>query len=408
MEQNNSKLCGIILTAGLSSRMGSFKPLLPIGRKSALEHVADTVREAGISRIIAVTGYQKEQLEPLLLLKQITAVYNDRFREGMFTSIQKGIEAAGEDAEGFFLFLVDCPLIPSAVVTELLREHYSRPDCFLVPCYQGKKGHPLYIPACYREEILSYHGEGGLKAITSKYEDKLIKLEVKQEAVVLDMDTEEGYREVLDFYEKQMQRPQSFDEEDPNRWRNLLGDRRLFLVRHGETQQHREKILLGQKDIPLSGKGMEQARLAGQELQKQQIHTEHIYASDLTRTVQTAEIIADILDSRIIKVPSLREMSLGEWDGCYISEIKEKYPEEFRKRGENLLTYKYGNNSENFYDLQYRVLKGFQTILESDEQEDIIIVAHAGVIKVIVSNLYHTELEKEIREKIPNGGITMV
>ncbi|MEL7654738.1 MAG: histidine phosphatase family protein, partial [Bacillota bacterium] len=81
--------------------------------------------------------------------------------------------------------------------------------------------------------------------------------------------------------------------------------------------------------------------------------------------------------------------------------------------GENLLTYKFGNDSENFYDLRYRVLKGFQSIVDQEaaaaqDGKDILIVTHWGVINVLLSSLHHTELKEEVKKPVPNGGIIVM
>ena len=203
-----------------------------------------------------------------------------------------------------------------------------------------------------------------------------------------------------------------------------------------KIRQHREKIFLGQTDVPLSEKGREQAAEAAEELRRHGISASRVYTSDLSRAEETAEIIRERLSRQqpkeargkevpeltVIREPRFREMSLGEWDGRFISEIREKYPEEYRRRGEDLLTWKYGNDSENFYDLQYRVMKGFRSILEREREaegqrdsggpdarpNDIVIVSHSGVINVIVSNLRQTELAEQIGKHIPNGGVILL
>jgi broad specificity phosphatase PhoE/CTP:molybdopterin cytidylyltransferase MocA len=433
-----SKAAGLILAAGLSSRMGSFKPLLPIGDVTANERVIDTLKKAGVKNIIGVTGFQKERLSPILAAHGVKEAFNPDFERGMFTSIKAGIGKAldaqtapegaaangqPEKPDGFFLMLVDCPLTPPEVLGQIWEQHLAHPDSFILPCYRGKNGHPLFIPAQYAEEILAYEGVGGLKAIRNRHEDKLIRLETDTEAVVLDMDTPEGYEEVLEFYAMR---------EDPDYEAQLRG-RRLFLIRHGEIRQHREKIFLGQTDVPLSDRGREQAAQAAETLRQYGAAVCRIYTSDLSRAAETAEIIRDRLDQprpdqprpgretpiksdegiSVIREPRLREMCLGEWDGCYISGIMERYPEEYRKRGENLLSFKFGNDSENFYDLQYRVMKGFRSILKremeaADGAKDLIIVAHHGVISVIISSLRYTVLGEELKKPAPNGGVIIL
>lgn len=427
-DTDTSGIYGIVLAAGYSSRMGDFKPLLPIGDRTAIEKVLEALKKLDLEQIIAVTGFQRERLAPVLEKVQVCEAYNENFAHGMFTSIQTGIgQALSEcrgNAEGFFLIPVDCPLVPNEVLEKILKKHKESPNSFIVPCYRGKKGHPLFIPAIYAKEILTYEGEGGLKAITNKYDDNFIRLETDHESVVMDMDTREGYQEILDHYDKQL-RGLDVPSDISLQWKKLLAGRRLFLIRHGQTKQHKEKIFLGQADIPLSEEGREQARNAGLQLKRYKVQTDRIYTSDLCRASETAEIIGESLGDQkmyYIKDKALREMALGEWDGRFISEIQELYPEEFKKRGENLLTYKYGNDSENFYDLQYRIVKSFEGILRLESHEakllknrikgaffkDIVVVAHSGVIKVILSNLYGTELSKELKETIPNGGITAI
>lgn len=422
-----SRIVGLILAAGYSSRMGAFKPLLPIGDITALERVSAALKGAGIKNIIGVTGYRRELLAPVLESEGIVEAYNTDFERGMFTSIQTGIrKAAGIDAgssaapgavpagtpEGYFLMLVDCPLIPAEVLDRILEKHREAPEAFIVPCYRKKKGHPLFIPGHYTQEILAYQGEGGLKAITKRHEDRLIRLDVDTEAVVLDMDTPEGYQEILEFYEQRCD------------WKEELKDKRLFLIRHGEIRQHKEKIFLGQTDVPLSEKGREQAKNTAEELRRDGVSVSRIYSSDLNRARETAEVIIEDLtlgcgnpeivrEITIIPEPKFREMSLGEWDGRYISEIRDQYPEEYQKRGENLLSYKFGNDSENFYDLQYRALKGLKCVLKAEREAgdgsgDIVIVSHSGVINVILSELLNRELSEQINNQIPNGGVVII
>ncbi|MDF2654197.1 MAG: hypothetical protein K0R19_671 [Bacillota bacterium] len=436
--ERNKKIAGIILAAGYSSRMGAFKPLLQIGDRSAVEWIADTYHSLGIHPVIAVTGYQRELLQLLLENKGVREAYNEGYDQGMFSSIQTGVREAlkvfPDEPEGCFLMLADSPLVSANVLKQIMDKHREVSDSFIVPCYHGKKGHPLFIPFCFTKEILDHGGDGGLKAITNRHEDRTIRLEVGDESVVLDMDTPEGYQELLDYYEERSSYAQhmgleweaagaagSFGEDDSLKL--MLEGKRLFLIRHGEIRQHREKIFLGQTDVPLSEKGRVQAREAAEELLNSKAEPVHIYSSDLLRAAETAEIIRNRLmeEKRETQVTitlenRLREMALGKWDGCFIREIMEQYPEEYKKRGENLLTYKFDHNSENFYDLQYRAVKGLRRILKQertmadeskrrDEAQDIVIVSHWGVINVILCRLLNVPLENGVKHPVSNGGI---
>ena len=383
----------VILAAGYSSRMKKFKPLLPVDGMSAVERVICCAQNAGISDIALVIGYQRELLEPIIEEYGIDEAHNADFDSGMFSSIQAGVRAMKGKADGFFLMPVDCPVIRQDIFDGLLAQAKESlaagaADRMMVPCYMGKKGHPLFIPAYYFDEILSHDGTNGLKGVTDKYDDKLDRIEVESESVILDMDDEEGYEEVCAYAEG------GFKEIPLS---ELAAGRRFILLRHGQIKQHKEKIFLGQTDVPLSELGRQQAAEAGEKLKAELSGagadgrgswSGRIYTSDLSRASETAEIVASKLESDgtqrvdVIMEPGFREMALGEWDGKYISEIKEKYPEAYERRGRDIFKFKIGNNSENFYDLGYRVLKTLKKILGADK-DDIFIVAHRGVIQMI-------------------------
>jgi len=417
-DRKSDSVCALILAAGYSSRMGDFKPMMPVGGVPAIVRLARTFKKAGIKRIVAVTGHKRELLEHVLAENHIEEAFNEDFNEGMYSSVKAGVLAAvkGDPASpsGIMLIPADHPLITEDVIKLLLDEHIKHPGNLIVPCYMGKKGHPLLVPAGFFNEILSYEGEGGLREITSRHDDKMFLIETDCEAVVLNMDTPESYKEIQRYCEKQ----KDILEGNTAGLKDALSGHRLFLIRHGETRQHAEKIFLGQYDVPLSDKGREQAEKAGTELAEYGISADLFFSSDLCRAEETAMIISEVLYSRkeiktgedrgpakVKGIPELREMSLGEWDGKFISEMKTRYPEEYKKRGENLLGFKFDNDSENYYDLRYRVIKGLEKILGSYKGRDIIIVTHSGVIKVLSSCLNGTPLMQEVKNHVKHGEI---
>lgn len=367
----------VILAAGFSSRMGDFKPLMKLENETVVERLIRISKAADINDVVVVTGHNRQQMIPVIENAGAVEVFNDNFEKGMFTSMQAGSAALPDGLDGFFVMPVDCPLITEKILKQLMESFDS--DKFSVAVYRGKKGHPLLIPAKFRQEIISHNGNGGLKAITDKNFNLMQRIETGFEGVVMDMDTFGAYEEIKEYLAGGCQ------SEDLH---ELAKGRRFILIRHGQIQQHKEKIFLGQTDVPLSDKGREQAIAAADEVESFEIQTDRIYTSDLLRASQTAKVIqlgADIPE--LILEPGLREMNLGPWDGKFISEIRKNMPEEYDKRGQNIMTYKMGHGSENFYDLQYRVCRTLIEILKKDAAKDIVITAHSGVLRVICNNL---------------------
>lgn len=396
-QDSNFKFGAVILAAGYSSRMGSFKPILPIGDETVVERLIRISKEAGISDIVVVTGHNREELRSYIDRKVVREAFNERFHEGMFTSMQTGTAALPDSLDGFFMMPVDCPLITVEILQQMMETFDAAR--FSVACYRGKKGHPLLIPEKFRQEIIDYDGKGGLKAITDRDFSLMNRLETGYEGVVMDMDTPQAYAEIKDYLSAGCK---------SDNLQELAIGRRFLLIRHGQIQQHKEKIFLGQTDVPLSDKGREQAELAAQQLKKLEIKTDRIYTSDLSRAFQTAEIIKKHNGiNYLIPEPGLREMNLGPWDGKYISEIRLTMPEEYEKRGQNMMIYKMGHGSENFYDLQYRAVRTLADILKKDNCRDVIITAHSGVLRAICNNLQGNSVA-DPWDKMDNGEIRII
>jgi len=396
--------------------MGTFKPLLPIGNKPAIEIIIENYKAAGIEDVYVVTGFNNLEITGFLKEKSAIEIHNEHFDEGMFSSIQAGIKVLNllesKDIKGVILGLADCPLASKETINTILKR--ASVEEFIIPCYQGKKGHPIYIPQKYFQGIAEYMGQMGLKGFMNSYQNCMLMLETKDEAVVLDMDDKSGYEEILDFYKRKDEF--SMDNENETKFlKTLLDCKRLFLIRHTEQLQFGEKIFLGQIDLPLSLEGVLNAEKIGEQLKGYNINTSTIYTSDLLRAKQTAVIIKEFFASTkpgmavtISKKKDFREINLGDWDGKPIKEIRDQFPEAYLERGRNLLGYKIDAKSENFYDLKYRVLKELKKILKSATEKDIIIVTHAGVIQVIMSSFNEITLEEQLKLKIERGTICVV
>lgn len=114
----------VILAAGIASRMGDFKPLLPMGEESVIQNVVRVLREAGVQQIVVVTGYRKEVLEEHLKNASVMFVHNERFAQTkMFDSVKLGLEALDAACEKILLTPADVPLVRKETVQEIGRAH---------------------------------------------------------------------------------------------------------------------------------------------------------------------------------------------------------------------------------------------------------------------------------------------
>jgi alpha-ribazole phosphatase len=158
---------------------------------------------------------------------------------------------------------------------------------------------------------------------------------------------------------------------------------KMLLFRHGAVRHEDEKLFLGRTDLPLSAIGRRQA-----EGWRNRLHPRSpglIVASPLQRAFEFARILAGDDASDIAVCPELAEIDLGEWDGRPMRDVQMTDPDAWQARGENLARFR-PPKGESFEDVKNRVMPAFQNLVDRRESE-LIVVAHAGVNRVILCHL---------------------
>lgn len=155
-----------------------------------------------------------------------------------------------------------------------------------------------------------------------------------------------------------------------------------YLVRHGETDWNLNERIQGHSDTPLNATGRRQADLLGRRLDD--LHFDAIYSSDLTRTYETAQLVARGRDLAIVTDPDLREFSFGEWEGLTDAEIEARQPGVLTERlsaGNEAFA---APGGENTWQVLNRVRRFCErTAARHDPSDDILVVAHGGSIRVL-------------------------
>lgn len=157
---------------------------------------------------------------------------------------------------------------------------------------------------------------------------------------------------------------------------------RLYLVRHGEVEAAAQGTFLGFTDAGLSSHGRKQARILAQHLRA--VVIDRIYASDLERALKTAAILGRGRSLLPVARPDFREMNMGEWDGKSWQEIERLYPKRKRFHFSNLNHFRFPRG-EHWNPFRNRVLRGLKNILAESPRKNLLLVAHAGVNRVIVA-----------------------
>ncbi len=381
---------GVILAAGYSSRMGEFKPLLPVAGVPALKKGIDTLAAAG-AEVAVVTGHRQAELSPLVRWWGAEEIVNPAYGEGMFTSVLAGVRHfADKGAEMILLLPCDCAAVPKEAVRQLIACAGDRGE-YALPTYQDKNGHPLLIPRRYFEEILRFTGPGGLKGARSLHGDTLLRLPMPWQGTVLDMDTPEDYAALCAYA-------------GDDGLEKLAAGRRFLLLRHGATELHSGKVIMGRYDARLSAQGKAQMEEMGRRLAGEKLRAAALYASPLRRARDSAEIVNRSLGLPIREVEDFSEISLGTWDGRLIEDVKKQWPAEYARRGEFLMSYRFDEGSESFYMVQERVRRALIRLLKEDDSPDILILSHAGVVKCLWGLLQGRDIDWAFPRCRPDKG----
>lgn len=186
---------GIILAAGHSSRAQTNKMLLAYKGKPLLYHAIEGMLSF-TSHIYIVTGKHHAAIEAIIHgMPNVTIVYNERYEEGMFSSVLAGVSRVNDD---FFILPGDCPLVGPETYQKLLNG--KKP--LRVPAYLGKTGHPLFLKAELRSELLSEPRSSNLKVFRDRHEYEMITTSDAQ--ILTDIDTIEDYNAFIDQLGKEL------------------------------------------------------------------------------------------------------------------------------------------------------------------------------------------------------------
>ena len=196
-QQPSVSISGILLAAGLSSRMGEPKQLLPFGENTIVETVVDSMLGAKFDEVIVVVGHCAPQIQEKLQTRPVRIVFNADYREGMLTSAQTGIRAL-QGNEAFALMLVDQPFITTALIDRVVDGYVQTDRGIALPSYNYKRGHPVIFHKRYADDILALDAKsGGVRTIFKKYGDDIHYVTVDTDRVLRDIDYREDYKRAL-------------------------------------------------------------------------------------------------------------------------------------------------------------------------------------------------------------------
>ncbi len=173
------RIQGLIAAAGLSSRMGGFKPFMKLNGFPMIQMTVQSLKNAGIREITVVTGYRAEEMARLLEPLGVRLVENRAYREtDMLASICMGLSSM-KDADAVFFLPGDLPLIAPGSMKQVKDRLNKVPEGTqaLVPVTGERTSHPPVLLSDGFPTVLGYRGEDGLKGAFASMRTEYMELD---------------------------------------------------------------------------------------------------------------------------------------------------------------------------------------------------------------------------------------
>ena len=189
---NDLTICGIVLAAGSSRRMGAInKLLMEVGGETMVKRSVRPIVEAKLESVAVVTGFEYEKIQSLLNGYELRFVFNEHFLEGMGASLAAGVEAISAiEPDGILVSLGDLPYLRKESVLAVMERFCNLGgEKITIPVHSGIPGHPIVFPFRYAEELKALKGDQGARHLIRREEDSVAKLELNDFGIKRDVDS---------------------------------------------------------------------------------------------------------------------------------------------------------------------------------------------------------------------------
>ena len=194
-------ICGLVLAAGTSSRLGRPKQLLALGETTLLRAVVDTTLASDLDEVVVVLGHASDEIAATLPPDpRLRIVRNHRFGEGQSTSLRAGLLAMAQGTDAAVVLLGDQPGVTPAAISVVIGEFHRTRAPVVQASYGNRPGHPTLLAAEVWPEAMRVTGDEGARAVIDAHRAERRLIEVGGDPP-LDVDTEADYRRVRRAFE---------------------------------------------------------------------------------------------------------------------------------------------------------------------------------------------------------------
>ncbi len=195
-------IVALIPAGGRSSRMGQPKLLLPLGRRTVLEHVIAALQAVDIPKILVVAAPDLAELATLARASGAEALLLPEATPDMRATVEHGLRWIEErwaptERDSWLLVPADHPTLRPDVVEELVKARAQhRHASIFVPTFGGKRGHPVLLGWRHAEMLRAFRAGEGINVYLREQSEAVVEAAVDSAEIHRDLDTPDDYEQL--------------------------------------------------------------------------------------------------------------------------------------------------------------------------------------------------------------------
>lgn len=191
-----SRIAGIVLAAGVSSRLGRPKQLLMLDGKPLVVHVVERSLASGLDEVVVVTGAHDGSIESTLSDSEVRVVHNPHFAEGQASSLVAGINSLDADIDAAVILLGDQPGISPDVIKRVIDARRTQAAPVVMALYGEVRSHPVLFGRELFPELRQLRGDVGARGVIQAHRKDVVLVAGGALAPPADVDTEDAWAEL--------------------------------------------------------------------------------------------------------------------------------------------------------------------------------------------------------------------
>lgn len=190
----------ILLAAGMARRMGTLKQLLPLGGSTLLGVTLENILAVNTGQVIVVVGAGAAETRLVAGKRGVEVVHNPQYRQGMSTSLHKGLEAVKPQYRLIMVALADQPLTSTGTYARLINEAAASSKGIALPVFKGQRGNPILFKSLYVPRLRQLQGDAGGRELLKLHPEDILEIEVEDPGVVTNVNTSADYTQLKSRY----------------------------------------------------------------------------------------------------------------------------------------------------------------------------------------------------------------